>query len=434
MSQSTPINNPAPQDATSSGVGQPRSASKGRIALAVVIFIVAGLLAPVAFVGAWAERTIDDTDRYVSTVTPLIDSPAVRAAITTQVTDALFSSIQVEELLGEALPPRAAALSGPIASGLESFVRSKVAEILSTPEARTAWITINTEFQSRLIAALKGDSSGAIRVQGDAVVLDTGVLFEKVKALLVQQGFTIFEKVPLPAAADREFVLLKSDQIKTVSTIYRVVEPLANALIFVVLGLLLLGIYVSTSRRYGVFAASWILIINGAFLIALLTVARAAFLAELSVPDASWQAVTFDTVTRFLEGLGRTALTLGAVGLIGAFLAGPARVAVAVRRAVMSLAHRLGTALVSSVPSVAGAGRLVASGRAVFGGVILAIGAWFLLWGRTASAGRIVWIVVLGLIAWFVVLVLAESGRASAGEDDAGAPEAPVGASTGVES
>jgi len=433
LSQSTPIQGPTPQGTAAATIVQPPSASKGRIALAVVIFIVAGLLAPVAFIGAWASRTIDDTDRYVSTVAPLIDSPEVRAAVTMQVTDALFASVPVEQLLGEALPPRAAVLSGPIASGLESFVRSRVAEILSTPEARAAWVTINIEFQSRLIAALKGESSGAIRVEGDSIVLDTGVLFEKVRELLVRQGFTIFEKVPLPAAVDREFVLLKSDQIKTVSTIYRVVEPLANALVFVVLGLLLLGTYVSTSRRYGVFAAGWILIVTGAFLIGLLAVARAAFLAELNVPDASWQAVTFDTVSRFLDGLGRTAVTLGVVGVIGAFLAGPARVALAIRHEVMALAQRLGTALVSAVPSLARTGRVFASARAVFGGIILVVGAWFLIWGRTASTGRIFWIVVLGLIAWFAVLVVAESGGTAPDQVDETIADAPVATSAGAD-
>jgi hypothetical protein len=260
------------------------------------------------------------------------------------------------------------------------------------------------------------------------------VLFQKVKDLLVQQGFTIFEKVPLPAAADREFVLLQSDQVKTVSTIYRVVEPLAKALIFVVLGLLLLGIYVSTSRRYGVFAASWILILTGAFLIGLLAVSRAAFLSQLGVPDESWQGITFDTVSRFLEGLGRTAITLGVVGVIGAFLAGPARVAVAIRRGVMSLANRIAVSIVDAVPSVASAGRPFASGRSIFGGIILALGAWFLVWGRSASAGRIVWIVVLSLIAWFVVLVLAEAGKAAPVDGGTSDPDSAAPVTAGAES
>lgn len=386
--------------------------------MAVVIFVIAGLLAPGAAVGAWASRTIADTDRYVSTVAPLLDSQQVREAISTKVTDALFANVPIDQLLAETLPPKAAALSGPISSGLRSFVQSKVNEALATPEARQAWATINAELQSRLIAVLKGDNSGAVSIQGDAIVLDTGVLFERVQTLLVQQGFTIFAKVPLPAVADRQLVLLKSSQVKTVSATYRIVEPLANSLIVVVVLLLIAGIFVSRSRRYGVFAASWILLLTGAAVIALVTIVRAVFLADLGVPDASWQAVTFDTITRFMSGLGRTALALGLVGLVGGIIAGPAKPAVALRSGVLRFADLIAAPLVSMVPAVGKVGRVVRPSAWVFGGAIIVIGAFSLVASRSASAGRIAWIVVIGLVAWFIVLVVAATGGAAAEIDE----------------
>jgi hypothetical protein len=153
--------------------------------------------------------------------------------------------------------------------------------------------------------------------------------------------------------------------------------------------------------------SGWILIAVGLLIIAALSVTRSVFLADLGVSDQSWQAVIYDTLTRFLQGLGRTSVALGVVAVLAALLAGPARFAVALRRGVMGLAKRIADPLANAVPSITGAGRVVSSALAIFGGIIVAIGTIALLWGREASAGRIVWIVVLALIAWFIVLVIA---------------------------
>ncbi|HET6755699.1 MAG TPA: hypothetical protein VFH23_17310, partial [Jiangellaceae bacterium] len=48
---------------------------RGRSVAAVVCVVLAGLLMTPAAVAYWGQRTLNDTQRYVDTVGPLVDSP-----------------------------------------------------------------------------------------------------------------------------------------------------------------------------------------------------------------------------------------------------------------------------------------------------------------------------------------------------------------------
>ena len=84
-----------------------------QIVAAVLVFIAAlGVTASV--IGVWAGRTTLNTDRWVETVSPLSEDPAVRAAVSTYTTEQIFTSLNVEQRVKEALPPRAAFLASPL--------------------------------------------------------------------------------------------------------------------------------------------------------------------------------------------------------------------------------------------------------------------------------------------------------------------------------
>ncbi|GAA3180252.1 hypothetical protein GCM10020255_073930 [Rhodococcus baikonurensis] len=51
----------------------------------------------------FTRSQILDTDRYVSTVAPLGENPAVQAEITNQITDEIFDRVDVEGLTTDAL-------------------------------------------------------------------------------------------------------------------------------------------------------------------------------------------------------------------------------------------------------------------------------------------------------------------------------------------
>src|SRR4051794_7187288 len=61
-----------------------------------VLLTLACVLAPISVVGVWAGSVVSDTDRYVETVSPLINDPAVQADLTNAVTKAIFTHVDLK--------------------------------------------------------------------------------------------------------------------------------------------------------------------------------------------------------------------------------------------------------------------------------------------------------------------------------------------------
>jgi hypothetical protein len=397
-----------------------KTPSRGRAFGAFVIFLVAALLIPVGVIGSWASRTVADTDRYVETVTALIDSPEVRAEVSTQLTNILFDALPTGELAKSVLPNNGDALSGIVTQAAKAALQNAVASALASPEARKAWATLNRQIQSNLIAALKGDSNSVFQIKGDAIILDTGVLIERVRTLLVEQGLTVFANISVPKAADRELVLVRDEQVKVVSTTYRIVQPLANGLIWLALLLLALGILVINRRRVGVMVSGWIFLLTGAFILGTFGLAKSLALSGLSVSDNSWQAVTAETVLRYLPGLGRTCVAIGIVAIAAGVIAGSSALGQWIRKVFVSASNLLGREIGKLGP-IAQQAATVASKKTIIAVVILVLAFAGLYTSDTVSAGRVAWVTSLGVIAWFITFALAAAGRTT--EAAAGPPE-----------
>lgn len=381
-----------------------------RTALAVVMLLIGGLVFPVGLVGIWAERTVNNTDRYVATVAPLLADAQVQNVLADQITDGLFSQIDVSALLAEALPPRAAALSGSIESGLTKFVRSEVLKALETPAAQEAWARANARLQEQIIAALKGQESGAVSISGDTIVLDTGDLLTQVKDILVQRGFTFLQKVPLPPQVDRQIVLVQSDQISQIQTIYRLSDVASSTLVWLALALIFGSVLVGKRRRRWLLAAGVVIAVGAAAVGLALVFGREAVLTSIGAADPSFQASVFDILTRFLQGLARAGVALGIVIALAAWLAGPSSVATGIRNGTVAAERAIARAIVRYVPQIAGFGRWVAQWRSGFRVVIIGVAALSIFGRADISAGRIWWTFALSLLAWLIVDTVAAMG------------------------
>lgn len=386
-----------------------KTPSRGRAFGAFVIFLVAALLIPVGVIGSWASRTVADTDRYVETVTALIDSPEVRAEVSAQLTNILFDALPTGELAKSVLPNNGDALSGIVTQAAKAALQNAVASALASPQARTAWAALNRQIQSNLIAALKGDSNSVFQIKGDAIVLDTGVLIERVRTLLVEQGLTVFANISVPKAADRELVLVRDEQVKVVSTTYRIVQPLANGLIWLALFLLALGIWVINRRRVGVLISGWIFVLTGAFILGTFGLAKELALSGLSVAENSWQAITAETVLRYLPGLGRTCVAIGIVAIAAGVIAGSSALGQWIRKVFVTASNLLGREIGKLGP-IAQQAANVASKKKIIAIVIFVLAFAGLYTSDTVSAGRVAWVTSLGVIAWFITFALAAAG------------------------
>src|SRR3954451_14561704 len=96
--------------------------SRGRATVVVVCLVLAALLTTPAAFAYWGQRTLNDTQRYVDTVGPLVNAPEVQAAIATRVTDAIQRQVDVESIITDVFSgvitdrPRLQQLVGPLSA------------------------------------------------------------------------------------------------------------------------------------------------------------------------------------------------------------------------------------------------------------------------------------------------------------------------------
>ena len=328
----------------------PREASTGersgwwRRFTVVVCIVLVAVLAPLAVVASWAHDQMSNTDRYVQTVAPLADDPAVQNAVVTRITDAITSRLDVEAVSQDAvdalasrgLPPRAAAslqaLLPALDNGVDNFVKTQVRKLVESDAFKAAWEQANREAHTQMVALLTGKTGDAVEVKGNAVQLNLAVLIETVKTKLVDAGFTLAEKLPTVTA---EFTLFQSADLAKAQTGFRLLSALSKAL--PVLALLLLGaaVFLSRRRRRTLMAASLAVAASMLALGAALNGFRIVYLDAVPTDQlpADAAAVIYDQVVWFIRLNLRALLVLFLAIAFVAWVSGPEPAPVAVRRA-----------------------------------------------------------------------------------------------------
>ena len=253
---------------------------RGRtLAVAVCLTLAALLTVPASF-AYWGQRTINDGQRYVETVGPLVDSPEVQAAITTRVTDAIESQVDVEALLNQIFAdviksrPRLQALVGPLSGAVNGLIETQVRAFVASDAFAEFWVAANARAQQALVRLLEGDTSGAVSVQGGALVLDLSQVIDQVKQRLVDRGLTILQNAPPLPAQNREIVLLEAPQLKQVRTIYAFANPVAKWLLVVVALLYLAGFLLAWRRPRAAIVIGALLAANALLLALILSIGR----------------------------------------------------------------------------------------------------------------------------------------------------------------
>jgi len=369
--------------------------SRGRAIAAAICIVLAALLTVPAAVAFWGQRTINDSQRYIQTVGPLVDSPEVQAAIATKVTEAIQEQVDVEALLNQVFAgvitdrPRLQALVGPIAGSVNGLIESQVRAFVASDAFADFWITANTRAQEALVRLLRGDESGAISLQGEQVVLDVSEVIDQVKQRLVARGLTIVEKVPIPDK-DRQIVLMEAPQLRQARTIYAFANPVARWLIVVVAALYLAALLLSRRRPRMTVIIGAVLAANALLVALALSIGRQLFVNQLAgTVFGPASTVFYDRLLSYLERGQQVLLWLGLILVVVGWFAGPNRTGAAARAAVAGGLETVGSTLADT--PVAGTGQWVAANARWLRVVIGVLGVIVLLWGNDVSLSRLFW-------------------------------------------
>jgi hypothetical protein len=176
-----------------------KRAVRTRGVVAVVLVVITSIVVTVSVTAVWARRNALNTDRWVATVGPIAEEPAVQQALGRYITDQAMTAIDPEELFESALPERGQILAAPLTSALRGFVNDQVDSFLASDAFQRLWVQINERAHRRVVQVLEGDLPPSLQIEGNDVVLNVVPLLNEVLARIGERSPEIFGRtVDLP--------------------------------------------------------------------------------------------------------------------------------------------------------------------------------------------------------------------------------------------
>ena len=307
-----------------------QKASSHRVAAALLV--VAGSIAAFLAVAAlWVNRQVLDTQNWTDTSTQMLQDKAIRTLVSGFLVDQLYANVDVAGEIRSALPPRAQPLAGPAAGAVRNLGETVTNELLQRPRVQALWKNANRAAHQTFLKIVEGGGT-AVSTNNGVVKLDLGGLLQQVEAR-TGVGGNLAAKLP-PGTA--QVTILKSDQLSTAQSIAKALRPLAIVLVLLVLVFYGAAVGIARGRRRETLrSVGFGLIAAGAIALVARSVGGDGVVGALATTEAARPAAesVWRIGTSLLVEAASATIAYGVVIFIGAWLAGPTRAAVAIRRA-----------------------------------------------------------------------------------------------------
>ncbi len=384
---------------------------------AVLLVVIGSTLLPVSVLTVWVRNQVFDTDRYLATVEPLASDPAVQSAVANRISKRVSDEVDFRQLAEDALPEEAAFLAVPIAAGADNLISTASRKLVESDEFQRLWVEANRVGHDGLVKAIKGEKGDVVSAEDGRVVLKLGGLAQKVLEAIDQQfGIDLADKIPAEKLGV-EFVLVNARQLSDLQAGARMLDRLSWLSVILALGCLAGSVAADPDRRRGLRNVGLGTALSMLVLLLAFGVGRELYLSNLPTgverPDAA--AAIFDTLTRFILQATRVLFAIGAVLLVGAWLAGPTATARRLREYWDRLLGR-GSAAAGGAVELGPVPAWVARNLNALRGVTLVAAVLVLLAWNQPTGKVVLLIAVLTLVPLAVVQLLAGIASASAVE------------------
>ncbi len=296
-----------------------------------VIIWATTVLAVLAIFAVWANRQFLNPDNWANTSTQLLEHPEIRAATSNYLVGQLYANVDVAGELRSKLPPVLQGVAAPLAGALRDVAVSAAQRALANPAVQDVWRLANRAADQTLVTIVNG-GSGAAKVSGGEVTLDLkSILADMTNQLGLPN---VSSKLP-PSAA--HLVILKSKQIKFVQDVGGALKGLALLLTIVVPLLYALAVFLARGRRRRALMTVGIAIVAaGLVVFAARKIVESGVVNSLVKVEANKPAVSsvVSIATSMLAEIAGAFVFVGVPLIAAAWFAGPARLAVRMRRAI----------------------------------------------------------------------------------------------------
>jgi hypothetical protein len=341
-----------------------------------VLIVLASLLIPISVLSAWAIRTVTNTDQYVATMAPLARNPVIIDHLARKATNELFQSSTVKDAVASALPAKAKPIVQPILNEVEAYVYGLAVKVLGSQQFGQLWDTLNRHTHDTVVDVLTGKQTSLTSNlgKGGQVVVNVTPILNNIIDQADQRGVILFNPIkPLLAQGNHLGVTVVSkSQVSKFSRLFNTLVTLGWAVPVTALVLGILGIVIAVDRRRALLRMSVGVGLFTLVLLVGLAYGRTTFLNDAVTQhfDRNTAAAVWDTLLRFLKADLRWMLLATFLVALVAWVFGPARDAVWIRRLVARAARWL-WAQAKSVKAGAGRAAAGSEGARRSGGWIL---------------------------------------------------------------
>ena len=297
-----------------------------------LLIVLAAVILLVTAVNVWVERAALNTDNWVDASDQLLAEPAVREAIAVYVVDQLYTNVDVSAQLGDLLPGDLSGLSGALASALRNPATDAVDRLLATDQVAAIWSNANRVAHETIVNILEDDTRvQALSTSGGSVTLDLRDVVVQLADNLGLPG-TVADKIPADAG---QVTIIQSSKLEDLQTAVTFVKWASWLLLFVVIGIYAGAIFLADGwRRVATRSVGLSTLIVGLLVLAGLRFGGDRLLDSVVEKESNRGAAeaVWRIGSALLHDIGWNIASIGALIVVGAFMAGPARIATAIRR------------------------------------------------------------------------------------------------------
>lgn len=293
------------------------------------LLVLAGLLLMLSTFAVWIDRVALNTEVFTDTSSELLADSAIRSAVATRAVDELYASVDVQAEIESQLPDDFKSLAGLASAGVRQGSYEILDRALEQPALQKVFAVAVEQSHKTLVDVLEG-GGGRASTEGGVVTLDLGEIVLEVADRI---GIRSQVEGKLPDDVGR-IEVLRSDQLDTAQDAFRLLNTLAWFLPILALGAFGLAVWIARDRRLALRGFGITAVATGVVGLVAANVTGGYIVGSL-VDDRDTRvaaANAWDILTDLMRGSFRWLIFAGAVVLVGAFLAGPGRRAVAVRR------------------------------------------------------------------------------------------------------
>jgi hypothetical protein len=295
-----------------------------------VLIVVASVIGLICALNVWVKRQAMSTDNWTTASANLLENEEIRSALSVYLVNQLYENADVGAALSQRLPEQTKALGPPLAAALEPALVRTADALLGRPRIQQLWQAANRRAHELFMAVING-KHGLLQTTDGNVVLDLRPLLQQ----LVDEtglGRRLQERLPPDAG---QIVVMKGNQLDVARKTVKTIRVLSYLLAFLVLALFACAVWLARGRRRRMLlAVGFSLVIVGMLVLVARRFGGNYLVDALTTnPDAKQSvSAAWAIGTELLRNVGINVLIYGLLIVLGAWIAGPSRLAVGLRR------------------------------------------------------------------------------------------------------